>query len=95
MKHINWKVRLQSKTFLASVAAAALVFIYGLAQLLGLELPVAQEAVMNVVSMLLTLLATIGIITDPTTPGVEDSSRARRYSVPGGTPQEQSPAAEK
>lgn len=92
MKKINWRVRLKSKAFLTAVCAAGLVFLYELAQLLGFQVPVEQEAIMNVITLGLTLLATIGIINDPTTPGFVDSERARGYSVPGGTPDEHSPA---
>lgn len=81
---INWKVRAKSSTFWMGVVAAGLMFLYELAGLFGLALPFAQEELMRVVQMLLTFLATIGIITDPTTPGLEDSNRALGYLVPGG-----------
>lgn len=87
--NINWRVRIKSKPFLMAVVAALLVFVYELAQLLGLQLPVAQEAVLNIISLFLTFLVTIGIVTDPTTPGMADSERASLYTVPGGTPEEQ------
>ena len=81
---INWKVRLKSKTFWVSAVSALLVFIYALAGLFGFALPVAQEEIMNVVVLFLALLSAVGIVNDPTTPGVKDSERALHYTEPGG-----------
>lgn len=72
---INWKLRLQSKTFWV-----ALVSLLGiLAQQLGLKVPDNLE---GVVSTLLAIGVLVGVITDPTTAGISDSEKALTYDKP-------------
>ncbi len=80
---INWKLRFKNKTTLIAIIAAGLSLIYTALGLFGVVPPVGQENVMEVVSLALTFLALLGIITDPTTPGVNDSARAQGYEAPG------------
>lgn len=75
MNNINWKVRLQSKTFWV-----ALVSLLGiLAQQLGLKVPDNLEGVVNT---LLAIGVLVGVITDPTTAGISDSEKALTYDKP-------------
>lgn len=75
MNNINWKVRLQSKTFWV-----ALVSLLGiLAQQLGLKVPDNLEGVVNT---LLAIGVLVGVITDPTTAGISDSEKALTYEKP-------------
>ena len=80
---INWKLRVMNKTTALALASALVVFVYSVAQALGLELPVTQEQVMAAVTAVLTLLAGLGVVVDPTTPGASDSTRALGYVEPG------------
>ena len=80
---INWKVRLRNKTWVASLLALVIAFVYNLMAMLGVELPVTQEWVTGIVGTVITLLAGLGVLIDPTTPGVSDSERAMRYTEPG------------
>lgn len=74
---INWKLRLQSKTFWV-----ALVSLLGiLAQQLGLKVPENLEAIVNTI---LAIGVLVGVITDPTTAGVGDSEKALGYEEPKG-----------
>ncbi|MBY4796775.1 phage holin [Collinsella sp. AGMB00827] len=79
---INWKLRLKNKATLAALASAAVVFAANVATALGVTLPVGQEQAMAFVMSLLTVLAALGVITDPTTAGVGDSNRAMTYTEP-------------
>lgn len=75
MNNINWKLRLQSKTFWV-----ALVSLLGiLAQQLGLKAPDNLEGVVNT---LLAIGVLVGVITDPTTAGISDSEKALTYEKP-------------
>ena len=82
---INWKLRLGNKATLAALAAAAVTFAYQVASILGVQVPVGAEQVTNLIGVLLTLLAALGIVTDPTTAGVADSTRALGYDAPAAT----------
>ena len=85
---INWKVRLRNKTWVASLLALAIAFVYNLMAMLGIELPVTQEWVTGIVGTVITLLAGLGVLIDPTTPGMSDSDRAMLYQEPGKLPDE-------
>ena len=76
---INWKVRFKNKTWLASLLALMIAFVYNLLSMLDITPPVEQEWVMELVSTALTMLGMLGVVIDPTTPGAADSDRARTY----------------
>lgn len=80
---INWKVRLKNKTWLVTVLATIVAFVYDLLALCEVAPAVEQEWVMNLIMTVLTLLTALGVIIDPTTPGAEDSDRAMHYVEPG------------
>ncbi|MFH0384306.1 phage holin [Streptococcus sp. A18] len=75
MQKINWKLRFKNKATLAAILATLLLLI----QQLGFKLP---DNVSDVVNTALTLLVLTGVITDPTTAGIEDSVQALTYSKP-------------
>ena len=79
MKNINWKARLQSGPFWIGVASAVVAAVFAIVQLVGVTLPVTADQVLNVVTLILMIPASIGIISDPTTKGLSDSSRALKY----------------
>ncbi len=76
---INWKVRLRNKTWLASILALAVSFVYDLLAMLEVVPPVAEDWLMSLIQTVLTLLTALGIVIDPTTEGVQDSDRAMTY----------------
>ena len=76
---INWKVRFKNKTWLASFIALLLSFVYSLLGMFEVTLPVEQDKVMDIVATVLTVLGALGVVIDPTTPGVSDSERAMSY----------------
>ena len=79
---INWKLRLKNKAVLMALAATALAFVYQVLGILGITPPISQQEALNIIAILLTLLAGLGIIVDPTTAGVKDSARAMQYDEP-------------
>ena len=83
MDKINWKLRLQNKTTLAALLAACVTLIYMVLGLFGVVPPVGQSAVLEVAGVVLNILVLLGIVVDPTTPGIDDSARARGYTAPG------------
>ena len=85
---INWKVRLRNKTWVASLLALVIAFVSNLLAMLGIEVPVTQEWVTGIVGTVITLLAGLGVLIDPTTPGMGDSDRAMLYQEPGKLPDE-------
>ena len=86
---INWKVRLRNKTWLASLLALVVTFVYNLLAMLEIAPAVTEDWVMGIISTVLTLLTALGVLIDPTTQGVQDSERAMLYVEPGKLPEEE------
>ena len=80
--NINWRVRLQNKTFLTGLISLVVVFVYDLLQLLEIAPPVTHSAVMQVAEGILMILGMVGVIADPTTNGLSDSKQAMTYTSP-------------
>lgn len=83
---INWKVRIKSKKFWATIIPALLLVAQIVGGWFGLEVPaevIAAEAerVINAVFLVLVIL---GIVVDPTTKGAKDSAQAQTYEKPKG-----------
>ncbi|MCY7185732.1 phage holin [Streptococcus gallolyticus] len=72
---INWKLRFKNKATLIAIASTVIL----LAQQLGLKLP---DNIADVVNTVLTLLVLLGVVNDPTTAGVSDSTKALTYTEP-------------
>ena len=79
---INWKVRLQNKTWLLAMAAALLAFVYQLLGLLGITPAVSQDQIAQLVGLAINVLVALGVVVDPTTHGVTDSEQAMTYTSP-------------
>ena len=76
---INWKVRLRNKTWLASVIALIISFVYDLLAMFEVVPPLSQDWLMSLIQTILTLLTALGVVIDPTTDGALDSDRAMHY----------------
>ena len=79
---INWKVRFKNKVFLASMLALIVTFVYDVFALLGCAPGVDESTVMALIETVLKVLAAVGILADPTTSGIGDSSQALGYTEP-------------
>ncbi len=68
--NVNWKARFTSKTFWVATASTIVLF----SQQLGLKVfPSNWSDILNTV---LSLLAILGIVVDPSTPGIGDKVEA-------------------
>lgn len=79
---INWKLRLKNKTTLLTLSVTVIAFVYQILGLFNIVPPVNEETVTQLITMLINILAMVGIIVDPTTAGPGDSKRAMEYEVP-------------
>ncbi len=75
MNKINWKLRLQNKVTLIALLGA----IFLMAQQFGLEIP---QNIQDGVNTFVYILVLLGVVNDPTTSGLSDSSRALEYYKP-------------
>ncbi len=81
---INWKLRFKNKVTLTALIAAVVGFIYTLLTIFGVTPQVEQDSIMQLASLVIMLLCSLGVVVDPTTAGVTDSKQALSYTVPGG-----------
>lgn len=84
---INWRVRLKNKTFWLSLIPAVLLLVQVIAAVFGYTLDLGElgNKLLAVVNALFAVLSILGVVTDPTTKGVSDSTQALNYDVPKGT----------
>ena len=75
MNKINWKLRLQNKVTLIALLGA----VFLMAQQFGFEVP---QNIQNGVNTVVYILVLLGVVTDPTTAGLTDSTRALKYQEP-------------
>lgn len=81
---INWKVRIKNKVFWISLVPALIVLIETVACLFGFELDLAGlgNKLLAVIEAVFLVLAIVGIVADPTTTGIKDSTQALTYEHP-------------
>ena len=84
MKKINWLVRIKNKTFWVAFIPAILLLIQVIAAVFGYTLDLGDlgNKLLAVVNAAFSVLAIIGVVTDPTTAGVSDSENALNYTEP-------------
>lgn len=79
--NINWKIRMKSKTFWLGLIPAALLLVQAVAVPFGYTWDFAELGgqLTGIVNAAFALLAILGVVVDPTTPGAGDSERALNY----------------
>lgn len=82
--NINWTVRIKNKTFWLALIPAVLLLIQVVASVFGFTLDLGDlgDKLIAVVNALFAVLVILGIVTDPTTEGVGDSTQALTYTEP-------------
>ena len=81
---INWKVRIKNKAFWVSLIPAVMLLVQVIAAVFGYTLDLGDlgNKLLAVVNALFAVLAILGVVTDPTTAGVGDSTQALTYTEP-------------
>lgn len=81
---INWIVRIKNKTFWLTAIPAVLLLVQVVADAFGFVIDLGElgNKLIAIVNALFAVLAILGIVTDPTTAGVSDSSLAMTYDKP-------------
>lgn len=84
---INWKVRIKNKTFWLSVVPAVLLLVQSLAAPFGykFDFGVLNQQLAEIINAAFVVLAILGVVVDPTTTGVADSTQALSYDQPKGS----------
>lgn len=84
MKNINWTVRVKNKSFWLALIPALAILVQVVLALFGITWDGTElsNQLLAVVNALFAVLAIIGIVADPTTEGLKDSSQAMTYDKP-------------
>ena len=69
---MNWKDRFKNKTFLLSIAAAIIGFVYQILGLFEIVPSIGQDQITQLAGIVINILVGVGIVIDPTTPGIID-----------------------
>lgn len=79
---INLRLRLKNKTTLITLLITLTAAVYKILEILGVTPKVNEKDLESLIYVVVGLLASLGIIVDPTTKGVSDSDRAMTYASP-------------
>lgn len=81
---INWKIRAKNRVFWLALVPAFLLLIQAVAQVFNISLDFTNlnKDLLNVINALFVVLTILGVVADPTTEGVQDSTRALTYTQP-------------
>lgn len=84
LNKINWKVRFANKLFWITFIPQILLVIQLVLALIGIKVDLGElgNELVEIVNAVFLVLATLGIVVDPTTSGVEDSDQAMSYKEP-------------
>lgn len=81
---VNFKIRFKNKVFLLSLISTSVLLVYQVLGLFGIAPTVSKDELLNTAGTLFTLLATLGVIVDPTTAGASDSERVLNENAERG-----------
>lgn len=82
--NINWKVRIKNKNFWLTLIPAVLLLAQVVMAVFGVTIDIGDigNKLIDVVNTAFSVLAILGVVTDPTTKGMSDSERALTYNEP-------------
>ena len=84
MKKINWSVRLKNKNFWLALVPALALLAQAFANIFNFKLEFGDtvDKILVFINVLFAFLVLVGIVNDPTTAGLTDSTRALEYHEP-------------
>ncbi len=79
---MNLKLRLKNKATLLALILAAVSFVYQVCGIVGIVPPVSEDSITQMAGAVLNVLVGLGVLVDPTTSGITDSTQALAYDTP-------------
>lgn len=81
---INWHVRIKNRDFWLTLIPAILLLVQVVAAVFGFQINLGDlgDKLLAVVNALFAVLVILGVVNDPTTNGLHDSTRAMGYNKP-------------
>lgn len=84
MNKINWKVRVLNKTFWLTLVPALALLLQTFLAVFGVKIELGEtiDKLLVFINALFGVFIIVGIVNDPTTAGLTDSTRALGYREP-------------
>ena len=84
MDKINWKVRIKNKNIWLALVPALALLAQAFANIFNFKLEFGEtvDKILVFINVLFAFLVLVGVVNDPTTAGLSDSSRALEYHEP-------------
>ena len=84
MNKINWKVRVLNKTFWVTLVPALALLLQTFLAVFNVQLELGEtiDKLLVFINALFAVFVIVGVVNDPTTAGLTDSSRALNYTEP-------------
>jgi len=84
MDKINWKVRIKNKNFWLALVPALALLAQAFANIFNFKLEFGDtvDKILVFNNVLFAFLVLVGVVNDPTTAGLTDSTRALEYHEP-------------
>lgn len=84
MDKINWKVRIKNKNFWLALVPALALLAQAFANIFNFKLEFGDtvDKILVFINVLFAFLVLVGVVNDPTTAGLSDSTRALEYHEP-------------
>lgn len=79
---INLKLRFKNGYTLLALLTAIITFVYQILGIFGITPGISENQIIELVGLVINVLFGLGIITDPTTAGIKDTSQAMGYTEP-------------
>lgn len=81
---VNWTVRIKNEKFWMAIVPAVLLLIQAVASVFGFVIDLGElgNKLLAVVNAVFVVLSILGVVNDPTTAGMSDSSNAMTYAEP-------------
>lgn len=79
---INWKVRLKNPIFWVAITSAIATFVYTILGMFEIVPGISKSDLIEMISVIISGLTTLGVLVDPTTAGISDSNQAMTYTKP-------------
>lgn len=81
---INWKVRIKNVHFWEAFIPAVIIAIQMIAAIFGYQIDLSELSgkIVAAIDAVFAVLAIMGVVNDPTTKGLSDSSQALTYTEP-------------
>ena len=81
---INWKVRILNKTFWITLVPALALLLQTFLAVFNIKLELGEtiDKLLLFINALFAVFVIVGVVNDPTTTGVSDSTRAMTYERP-------------